>query len=459
MHKSDGENKKKNRTLLKDIRVKEVSFVGRGANEGARQVLFKTAGDDEEILAKRLFSEVMTDLKADAAAQKLVEEMLESTGFLRYSLREIMEDPRLEHRKDMLRQSVQEFSAAMASMIDNAELIKTLKKIVGKTEQGKVFPAKDYAYVPDKDKSSTWKLRLTSEPGGPPDPRIVGMAVAALGDGFRGQKVQIASEDRASVVARVKKAWLKANKGKSEGDLPAVLKTINNDREDSMPFTAEDMEKLQKKFDEQKIELEKTKFFAGLNDVEKKHYTELNETEKQDFEKMDAETRKKAIAKKEANEETIDIDGFEVRKSEVGDTMFVFMKAQKAKTDAAVQKAEQLQKAAKQKDLETEVEKLWPNLSGAVSEKAIILKSIRALPEEQQKAQLDMMKAADEAMAKSFKEMGKDGTGDEDSPINKLEKMARKYADDNNVTFEKAYTKILETDEGAALYTKSLSEK
>ena len=52
------------------------------------------------------------------------------------------------------------------------------------------FPASDYAYAPDPKSPSTWKLRLTATPGGKPDSSIVGAACAALGKGFRGNKVE-----------------------------------------------------------------------------------------------------------------------------------------------------------------------------------------------------------------------------------------------------------------------------
>jgi len=108
-----------------------------------------------------------------------------------------------------------------------------------KTEDGKKFPASDYAYVPDPDKPSTWKLRLTSKPGGPPDPRIVGMAIAALGEGFRGRKVQIPKKDLPKVKAKVRAAWLKANPDKSKKDMPSV---IRNER--SLPMNEKEREEL-----------------------------------------------------------------------------------------------------------------------------------------------------------------------------------------------------------------------
>lgn len=92
-----------------------------------------------------------------------------------------------------------------------------------KTEDGASFPAKDYAYVPDPDMPSTWKLRLTATPGGTPDAGIVGAAIAALGKGFRGNKVQIPAAELAAVKAKVKAAWKKANPDKKPEDMPAVI--------------------------------------------------------------------------------------------------------------------------------------------------------------------------------------------------------------------------------------------
>jgi len=95
---------------------------------------------------------------------------------------------------------------------------------VTKREGGMDFPARDYAYVPDSEAPSTWKLRLTAEPGGTPDPNIVGAAAAALGPGFRGQKAQVPAADLPAVKAKVRAAWRKANPDKDASEMPAGLR-------------------------------------------------------------------------------------------------------------------------------------------------------------------------------------------------------------------------------------------
>jgi hypothetical protein len=93
-----------------------------------------------------------------------------------------------------------------------------------KSEGGKSFGPGDFAYVPDPNKPSTWKLRLTTTPGATPDAATVGAAAAALGAGFRGNKVELPSGDRAKVVAKVRAAWKQANPDKSEDEMPDALK-------------------------------------------------------------------------------------------------------------------------------------------------------------------------------------------------------------------------------------------
>jgi hypothetical protein len=92
-----------------------------------------------------------------------------------------------------------------------------------KRENGNDFPAGAFAYVPDAANPSTWKLRLWEDPTKKETTRQVGMAVAALGKGFRGNRVQIPADDRAKVVARVRAAWKKVNANGDGADMPDAI--------------------------------------------------------------------------------------------------------------------------------------------------------------------------------------------------------------------------------------------
>lgn len=98
------------------------------------------------------------------------------------------------------------------------------KAAASKTEDGQSYPASAFAYVPDPEMPSTWKLRLWDSPDAKETRRQVGMAVAALGKGFRGNKVEIPSEDMSSVKTKVKAAWKKVNPDLTDDDMPAILK-------------------------------------------------------------------------------------------------------------------------------------------------------------------------------------------------------------------------------------------
>ena len=91
-----------------------------------------------------------------------------------------------------------------------------------KTENGVEYPAAAFAYVPNGSVPSSWKLRLWEDLEKKTTAAQVGRAVAAIGKGFRGEKVQIPPKDRPAVLMRIKAAWKKVNDAGKE--LPDVLK-------------------------------------------------------------------------------------------------------------------------------------------------------------------------------------------------------------------------------------------
>lgn len=117
-----------------------------------------------------------------------------------------------------------DLSEEFAGLLFEMDLEELAESRTCKTEGGSCFPAGDFAYVPDSNKPSTWKLRLTESPGAKPTAAQVGRAIAALGKGFRGNKVSIPSGDLAKVKSKVRAAWRKANPDKSADDMPDVIK-------------------------------------------------------------------------------------------------------------------------------------------------------------------------------------------------------------------------------------------
>jgi hypothetical protein len=94
-----------------------------------------------------------------------------------------------------------------------------------KTEDGVKFPASDFAFAPDKEKPSTWKLRLAEGRPGNITKAQLGRAAAALSPGgFRGNRVQLPADSVGSVKARIRREYGKLDV--EPDDIPASVKEI-----------------------------------------------------------------------------------------------------------------------------------------------------------------------------------------------------------------------------------------
>lgn len=114
--------------------------------------------------------------------------------------------------------NVEEISFVDVGDNPEAHIIFSKKKSM-RTEGGAEYPAEAFAYVPDPSEPSTWKLRLWDSPEEKETAAQVGRAVAALGEGFRGNKVEIPEEDLPGVKAKVLSAWKRTH----DGEPPEVL--------------------------------------------------------------------------------------------------------------------------------------------------------------------------------------------------------------------------------------------
>lgn len=103
-----------------------------------------------------------------------------------------------------------------------------------KREGGEDFPAAAFAYVPDSNTPSTWKLRLWDSLSSKETVAQVSRAVSALRpSGFRGNKVQIPKADLPAVKRKIAAAWRKVNG--PDRPVPDILK-------ESTEFDMEDFE-------------------------------------------------------------------------------------------------------------------------------------------------------------------------------------------------------------------------
>jgi hypothetical protein len=269
-----------------------------------------------------------------------------------------------------------------------------------KTEDGKAYPASDFAYVPDPAAPSTWKLRLTSTPGGDPDARIVGAALAALGPGgFRGQRVQIPSGDLAGVKSKVRSAWLKANPGKTRDDLPAVIKAET---------------------------------------TQEKEMAKENETV----------TEKKVETQDESPVVYTSETGAVFRKSD-DPRLIELAKA----ADVANKARREADERVRSIELAKRADETISHLPGTTDDKVALLKALDSVADEAQRTRImESLVAADSAMSSAFTAVGRSIGSEPGSVTEKLNALAQKRADEKSISFGKAYREVLNTEEGRALY-------
>lgn len=90
-----------------------------------------------------------------------------------------------------------------------------------KVEDGVEYQSSDFAYVPDVEKPSTWKLRLVDSSGNVTRNQL-GAAAALSAGGFRGNKVKLPSNAITSVKRRIRDEYQKL--GVDYADMPDSVK-------------------------------------------------------------------------------------------------------------------------------------------------------------------------------------------------------------------------------------------
>ena len=101
-------------------------------------------------------------------------------------------------------------------------------KKVCKTEDGVCYPAADYAFVPDAQQPSAWKLRMTQGKPGNVTVEQLGRAAAAFSEGgFRGNQVELPSGTVSSVKRKIRGQYRKLDVPAE--DIPESIKMLKDD--------------------------------------------------------------------------------------------------------------------------------------------------------------------------------------------------------------------------------------
>lgn len=123
------------------------------------------------------------------------------------------DDEDIEQKPNKLQKIVDGMRSRIATlMADASKIIGPDEKQTTKTEDGVKFRASDYAIVGDREKPSTWKLRLAEGSSGNFTVQQVARAITAMQpSGFRGQKVELSSEDKGQAKKRISAAMAKTD--------------------------------------------------------------------------------------------------------------------------------------------------------------------------------------------------------------------------------------------------------
>jgi len=188
-----------------------------------------TFGDPEKVVAQKIY-------KPMESLQSTYSEIIQEAGRRNATLdstrirkiltlcQELLSDEEPDEKKT--KEVLKEAESILAWVKEQAAM---------KTEDGVKFPAAAYAYVPDAEKSSTWKLRLWEDPDKKVTRTQLGRAAAALSPGgFRGQRVQIPSADLPAVKRKIRAEYRKLDV--EDEDIPRWVKEVMT-RERILNFT------------------------------------------------------------------------------------------------------------------------------------------------------------------------------------------------------------------------------
>lgn len=179
-----------------------------------------------------------------------------------------------------------------------------------------------------------------------------------------------------------------------------------------------------------------------------------------EFLKLSEAERDALIAKASAGDEVLVIGTATIRKSAVGEGVFLVMKQQQEINASNAQRIAKQEEDAALATFTKRAETDYPHLAGSVADRAAVLKHMSTAPEPVRKAADAILKAAEATSKLAFTKLGH-GQGDVDlgdsaTAEAKLSKLAKAKAEASNgkLSFAKAYSAVME--ENPALYQEYL---
>lgn len=370
------------RKIMESFKLNEISFVDRPAQEGARMTIMKRAAETlSGALAKRYidpadgavsFGAVLQECLSSEMYNELSKEYSPAISALDTSLRSIAGDAALGtyEKQAMMRDSIENFMANVRTKYPAFEPALTKVLLPGESGDGDIAKGDETMDAKELEKKVA-ELEKTIKD-------LTGQLEAAT-----------TSKD-AKVAAGLQKD-LDAAKA-SVVELTAKV-TAEETARKAAEGVAADAEKRSKMSDDEKSYMDRLK-----DDKSKKSFLD-----------MAPEARKAEIAKAASGDETITVNGTEVRKSVVGETQFAIIKSQQDQIDKQAKNLAEEKDRRETAEYTKRAEDELSELPGENVAKAKVLKAIDSMEKDAKEALQTMLKAGAAAMKAAFTRLGHGG--------------------------------------------------
>ena len=163
-----------------------------------------TFSDPKKVISTRVFS-------AMESLQTTYSEIIQEAGKRNANLDSTRIKKIVELCQELLSSEAFDEEKTTEALTEATSALEWLKlQEATKTEDGQAYPASAFAYAPDAEKPSGWKLRLWEDPEKKVTRAQLGRVAAALSPGgFRGQKVAIAAADLPAVKRKIRAEYRK----------------------------------------------------------------------------------------------------------------------------------------------------------------------------------------------------------------------------------------------------------
>lgn len=205
---------------------------------------------------------------------------------------------------------------------------------------------------------------------------------------------------------------------------------------------------------------ERAEAVVALDASRREHFDSLSKAEQTEFLDLSVIEQNKQVvdfAKRAEEADPVEYtmeDGTELRKSAGAVTIKLAKQA-----DATAKENAELRKASDHAKFEKRAKEELEHLPGSVETHVAILKAVEGIEDEDtRKSAVETIKAHSVAFSAADETLGTTAAPPaEGSADSKLDAMAKAHAKENNMTFAKAYSKIIITPEGRELYGQTLN--